>query len=204
MDYALINTKLWKRPKLITCMRSLIIVKTYLYNVITRTVSQASVWILFRSSLKIIFHSDTQRSQTQLHTALDQKQSLHLHQLVWRLLQSFLSNTYQDALPWALLSRWQSSSRVWGLWAVSSGDSWLPVSQSVGIRHTAAQETTLLSLAGEKKTHKHTTRSCTVQCVYLCWGGGGGQTLMQWHAYTPLKPHHKWVILAHANQSQSC
>lgn len=59
--------------------------------------------------------------------------------------------TYQAVLPWAVPSRWQSSSRLCAALAASSGDSWLPGSDSCGIFHTAAQVRTLLSKAVQQR-----------------------------------------------------
>lgn len=55
------------------------------------------------------------------------------------------------------------------MWAESSGDSWLPVSQSEGIRHTAAHDTTRLSLAGgEAGVRKQTHSGKVIHSVCVC------------------------------------
>lgn len=85
----------------------------------------------------------------------------------------FPSITYQAVLLWLIFSRWQSSSSVWGLWTESSGDSLFPVSQSEGIRHTDAQDTTLLSLAvkGLKNSQSCLWSSTCIFVLLMWWDG---------------------------------
>ena len=111
-----------------------------------------------------------------------------------------MCRTYQAVLPCAVWSRSQSSSRACAVLAASSGDSWLPGSDSSGILHTAAHRRTLLSAAEHTgkvsralghapptASPAHTPRPRPpLPMLHLQQQQQGGRTAGTWNQYTLL------------------